>query len=171
MEFCNPPKYTLTDEQTLNFTSPEFVALMSGPDRFNVKSPLLCAFMDELEKSGYVYNATAIKAWHDHCGVPVPTEHWREGTPLSALVYNCQQFRRHDKLVRDGYTPGTQAMLEQCLATGEHIAFPGGDSYKVREVNGKPHAMLPRSRTRCASVIGNPCKIIPTPKKDVLSHA
>jgi len=173
MTFKPQPKHTLTDAQTLHLSSPEMVALFTGPDRYCIKSPMLCAFMDELEETGYVYNARAqVEFEKVHSLYPSPLDGEPGYRPLATLVYNCQGYRRHDQLVRDGWRVGTEEMLREAFNTKRGIMIigesmlgnPAQEVFKVREINGKLYALRPNARKFAMKIIGHPCKIVPLPK-------
>jgi len=167
MEFTAPPAHILSDSETLSMVDPEKgAAFLKNPDRYRTKSPMLCAFMDELEKDGFVYNAAALRAFEKAHGLPPSGEN---GSALSTLVYTSQTYRRHDQLVRGGWTAGSQEMLKQAHEQGMGIVVIGENMLggttcgvlKVREIEGKFYAMRPKKRKFAVNIAGKPCKIAP----------
>lgn len=171
MQFTTPPLRILTDAETLAMADPATgAALTSSPDRYRTKSPMLCAFMDELEKDGFVYNTAALRAFEKAHNLPAQSEN---GSALSLLVYTSQQYRRHDQLVRDGWTPGSPEMMQEAFIRGMGIKVCGSNMlgsnveevFNVRDIGGKLYVMRPHKRKYGIKIDGMPCKLAPLPKK------
>ena len=150
----------------------ETLALIHNPgdflesgDKWRVKSTYICDLIHELGMTGFVYNTTAMRAVEKDNGLP---EQGDNGSVLSLLVYNAQGYHRGDKLVADGWIPGSQEMLEQAFRTGKQIRVCGEnilggsvcESLKVRKIGEKFYAMRPHKRKYAVNTAGRPCKIV-----------
>lgn len=171
MQFTAPPVRILTDAETLAMADPTTgAAFLASPDRYRTKSPMICAFMDELEKNGFVYNAPALRAFEAAHGLP---KHSENGSAFSVLVYTSQAYRAHDKLVRDGWTPGSPEMMQEAFDRGMGIMVCGSNMlggnveevFKVRSIGSKLYVMRPHKKKYAIAIGGMPCKIVPLPKK------
>jgi len=136
-----------------------------GISKWKVKSQYLCDFMDEMEKDGFVYNVAALRAFEKAHGLEPSPEN---GSVLSVLVYNAQDFRRHDRLVREGWTPCDDAMMLRAYQTGRPIIAQGenmiggtvANGFKVRKMKGAIGLYAFRGRERKPfNLRGMPCKL------------
>ncbi len=156
------PVEVLNKEQTL--------ALLANPgdflerrDKWEVKSQYLCDFMNDLERTGYVYNTAAMRAFEKAHGLPLFGDN---GSVLSLLVYNAQGYRRGDQLVAEGWRPGAE-LMETAFAAGRKILVKGenilgGEARElltVRKIDGKLYAMRPHKRKYAVNIAALPCKL------------
>jgi hypothetical protein len=144
--------------------------------RHRIKSRWLIGLIDEIAASGrYPYNATVNKLACERLGYPPKSEaeYSREGTALSWLIYNAQNFRRSDQFIAAGYTPFTPAMLDEAYTIGAKVEVAaetllGGSAVIVltpKDIDGKLYAVLPRKRTQHLPPMGQPAKIIKAGKR------
>jgi hypothetical protein len=152
-------------------TIEEALAFIQGPEpKWPVNYQTCCLpildFLDELEKSGYVYNDPAQRAFEQVHGLePCATS----GTNLSRLVYCAQRYRAARKLEQEGWEPLTREILSQSLAEKKRVhvfgesAFCGNvvEPLKVRvwSKDGQIHAFRGRERTP-RKFWGMPCKLL-----------
>lgn len=141
------------------------------PFQYRVRSEYLVNLVEQLPRSpgGVVYNCDVKRAAIDRLGLPEEDVH-TEGTTLSLLIYNAQQFRRSDEYRRDGFVPFTRALIDQAGAGGK-ILTHGGAVLNVREAQGKLYAFAARRRKYAMSPIGNPVKIIKFGKRTAPTRA
>lgn len=152
-------------------TLEETLACIHGPEpmgveRFQTASIPIMDFLDELEKSGYVYNDPAQRAFEQAHGLEQSAT---SGTNLSRLIYNAQKYRDARKLERDGWEPLTRDLLSQSIAEKKQVhvfgesVFAGNvvEPLKVRvwTKDGQIHAFRGRERTP-RKFWGMPCKLI-----------
>lgn len=153
-----------TLEETLDFiTNPR---KLDGMAMWQVCCIPLMDLMDELEKTGYVYNVRAQRAFEAAHGLPETAE---SGTELSRLVYNGQKYRDARKLERDGWEPLTRDLLSQSIAEKKQVHVHGEtllggkvvEPLKVRvwSKDGQIHAFRGRERTP-RKFWGMPCKLL-----------
>lgn len=167
-EFEPDPLMVLTtQEETLKaILDPEW---MEDSDidglKWNTKSVWLCDLIEEMSQIKYPYNTLVMREAEKRLGIPQQEDN---ASALSLLVYKAQGYRRHDNLVRDGYTPLTQEMVEQAHALGKWIEIKGsnmlgGDAYakrKPRVVGDTLYLMEPKKRKYATSIAGQPARIV-----------
>lgn len=137
-------------------------------DRYRVKSDWLIDLIDEIAATRYPYNAVIRALARERLGLPAlsEAENAREGTPLSALVYNAQNYRHSDQLRAQGYEPLTQELAERAYAEGKVVIGQNETVLSPREVSGKVYLFKPRKRVN-AVFIGNcePVRLADAPKR------
>lgn len=183
-QFVAAPTVVLDKEQTLALLKipAESDAFMNigGMGKWSVKSTWLCELLDAREATGkYQYNAEFQHWFEKEYGVGPFDEN---GSPLSLLVYNAQRFRRHDKMIREGYQPGSEELLREAFAkkvdielyheplfqivvNGQSQDEPNVNRLKVREIGGKLYAMHPRKRKWAVNIIGKPIRLAKSGRK------
>lgn len=78
------------------------------------------------------------------------------------------EYHLSDKLTAAGYLPLGQIMIAEAFARGKDIELmcdspPGGAvpvHLRVRSINGRIYAMMPRNRKMAVQPAGQPAKII-----------
>ena len=115
--------------------------------------------MDELEKSGFVYNQAA----QNHIEKTENIGPYGEGSTLATLVYNAQRYRVHDKLIRLGYEHFTDDLVKRAIEQKKKIELYQELSimkmiagvytnvavgFRPVCVNGKYGILAPRSKTK-----------------------
>ena len=174
-----PPDQVLEtmDDLKRALADPSFVCDV----RRKVKSLWLCNLIREIEASGkYPYNNMVYRFAEDQLGLP-PTHYDGEDKRdiLRWLVYWNQDFRGHDDLVRLGFSPLTQEMIDQAFQQkgkielySEGMILSGTALYNVHKINNVVYAMKPRSRKFAVRIAGQPARIVGTKrivsKKQVL---
>lgn len=138
-----------------------------------IKSLWLIALIDEVAQTQYPYNSTVQREAEKRLAIEKQSDN---SSFLSALVYFAQSFRNSDRLVANGFSPLTQAMLEQAFKVNGKIEIHNevifeiivngekqeheNTRYPVREKHGKVYAFVPRSSKRVLLVQGQPAKIV-----------
>lgn len=131
------------------------------PFRWMVKCVWIIGLIDEIVAAGkYPYNAEVHRLARERLSLPSlsDAENAKEGTPLSGLIYNAQQFRDSDNLRNKGFAPLSRAMLETAFSQKRRILLADGTVCSVRDVKGVPYAFKPRQRAH-AIQIGAPAKL------------
>lgn len=99
-----------------------------------------------------------------------------EGSLLSLLVYNAQNFRRSEEYVREGYEPFTNELVARAFEEKKKIDIQpesfikiivNGAPYEspksyltVREIAGKLYSFRPRKRNKYVIPDGRPAKLV-----------
>lgn len=160
-EFTKPPTTILPD-------LPALLTHLENPgdhwaDNAYIKSVALCDLIETMHTESerrFAYNsdvkARAISEWN------LPSEDIHtEGTALSTLIYFAQGYVEHDHLVRNGFVPFTQALVDQAGTQKAKIEFPSGTLANVRLINRQWYAMKPKARKYAFAVNpSQPAKIV-----------
>jgi len=140
--------------------------------RYRVRSQFIIDTINEIiaEQQGlrhFAYNAEVFARVREKLGLPrlSDRENAQEGTPLSALVYSAQCYRRSEELVAKGFSAGSEQMLQNAFDTDSKILTQSGDLLKVRKVRDKLYAFRPYKRTRYVDICGYPARIVPKDTK------
>lgn len=158
-EFMPEPSLTLETQADLAAVLATMPEAEIRSCRQRIKSVWLIGLIDEIAASGqYPYNATVNKLACERLGLPTADSN-HEGTALSWLVYNAQNFRRSDQLIAAGFTPFTPAMLNEAYTIGAKIETVS-NTLTPKEIDGKLYAMLPKKRKRYIPTSGQPAKIV-----------
>lgn len=141
------------------------------PFAYRVKSQWLCDELDHYEAIiGFPYNA-AVQRWiEEREGLEMQPE---AASPLSLLIYNAQKYRRSDRLRKDGWSPLTQAMIDEAHRRGCGIEIQGEnmlggtatDVLTVRTVGGKNYAFRPKKRKYAISPNGIAARVVTVDRK------
>jgi hypothetical protein len=164
MSFTAEPLKILPDKAALLTTLAD-PAFMEDLNHWHVKSQWLCDEMDVYEKEhGFVYNRIFQEWLEKREGWPKSEEN---GSPLSLLIYNAQTYRRHDRLVREGYEPLTQEKIATAYLLNKKIEIKNegllGVYKKIlipRKIGEIVYAMEPRKRKFAIRPEGQPCKLL-----------
>ena len=149
MRYSAEPLLILDKQGTL-----DLIALKQWPvDKWRIKSTWICDTLNEYEKDGYVYNAIALRRIEKENNLPA---HDENGSILSILIYNAQQYRREDKYKADGFVPLTPDIVQTAMrekrmveVLGENLIGGIGHTACRPVIRGSVYAvMLPRKRTR-----------------------
>ena|SRR3990167_4496573 len=148
MIFYPPPELVLEDLDSL-------LAFLENPpenvSRWRVKAILICNLIEKIfsEKgTRFEYNDSIRERARTEFGF----SHLLDDA-LGILVYNAQAYVEHDYLVREGYEPFTQELIERAGEQGLAIQFFSGtiSSPKLKPIEDggeKWFAWVPSSRTR-----------------------
>ena len=154
-------------EGLLSFLRENDRANLKHPDCYDIRSDYVVETMHRiaLENGGpwkTVFNAQAKKALTlDLFGIELDNEMaHQEGDVLSMLIYNGQEFRRADMLHELGFTLGSEEILKQALDQKMLIETASGRIGKPREIKGSIYAMVPKSRTKHYTIIGQPVRLV-----------
>lgn len=173
--FMPPPSLTLTTQADLEAhlaNSARWMHAGNREDKWNVKSLWLIAIIDEIVAAGqYPYNAEVRRIAEQRLGYPKVSkaELAREGTPLSTMIYNAQQYQESDFLTAQGFRPLTQELIDE-IGEGGKLTGSGGKELRIRFVSGKLYAMEPGKRRYAISPQGNPVKVIKRGKRKVATQ-
>ena len=175
-EFSSEPIKTLDQKETLEVLAGNGDEFWNrGLDKYRVKSQWLCDLLDQREATeGFQYNAPFQRWFEKEFQVGPFNEN---SSVLSLLIYTAQRFRRHDKLVREGWRPGCEALLREAFEAKKDLEIylepifniivnsekqssdPGVSSLKVREIGGKLYAMRPKKRKFAVNIEGKPVRL------------
>lgn len=173
-EFVAEPKKVLDKAETLALLRADPAEFMNDRDHWDYKSQWICDLLDEREAvAGYQYNAKFQKWFETEYSVGPFGEN---GSPLSLLIYNAQRYRGHDKMVREGFQPGSDDLLREAfekkveielyseslfniVVNGEKMDNPNVSRLKVREIGGKLYAMRPKKRKFAVNIVGRPIRL------------
>lgn len=156
MKFEPTPELVLSEADTLALANgtatPDLLARFYAA-KYRHKSPSLCAFLNELERTGgFVYNSTARAAYEKANGLPSITG---ESGPLGSMIYMAQQYRASDKAISEGWRPLLPDMVREAIRAGKQIEVMGesilGNVQKLCrpvEDNGQCFVLLPRKRNK-----------------------
>src|SRR5271157_4605971 len=155
-------------------TMEDLIAALADPSfvcdvHTRIKSLWLCDLIREIKAGGqYPYNMVVYRLAEDRLGF-APTHYDGEDRReiLRWLVYWNQGFCGHDDLVRLGFSPLTQEMIEQAFQQKSRIEIysegmisSGTALYNVRKINNVVHLMKPRSRKFAVRIAGQPARIV-----------
>jgi hypothetical protein len=128
--------------------------------RYSVKSNWIISLIDEIAADRYPYNSVVACIVRQRLGLSSLSyeEIAKGGTPLSALVYNAQNYRRSDKLRNDGFSPLSNQLLVEAVDKKCRILLSDGTYCSVRKVEGTFYAFKPRKR-KYAVQFGSPAKL------------
>jgi len=117
--------------------------------RYLVKSNWLIALIDEIVATGkYPYNGDVQRLAEKRLGLERQSDN---GSPLSALVYNAQRYRRADMLVAAGYRPLTQEMVDEAFRMGWKVEV-GSVIANPRKIGGQIYLMKPHASKRALCI-------------------
>ena len=151
-ELLAEPKRTLNREETLAvLQDPE--TFMHDKDHWEVKSTWLCDRLNEYEKTGYVYNAEAMRKIEAEERLPRFNDN---NSALSLLIYNAQRYRRSDRLRQEGWSYLNPDMVKTAIAQkrkieilGENVLYQTIKKLCRPVQNGDVYAvLLPQARTK-----------------------
>lgn len=163
-EFKAEPLVTLKDEKELLavILDPKF---MENDDHWKIKSVYLCDLIEEMSQTQFPYNTAVMREAEKRLGIDRQPDN---SSPLSLMVYNAQGYRRHDNLVRDGFVPLTQEVVDQAYVERAKIEIHGYNIllqaipmlYNVRKIGDICYVMPPHSRNKAVKPAGQPARIV-----------
>jgi hypothetical protein len=121
--------------------------------RFGVKSIWMCELIEKMfAETGkrFAYNADIKIRAEIELGLSRTDPH-TEGTPLSTIIYNAQEFVRDDYRIKCGYEYFTQAIVDEAGEKGKNIQFQDGKIAKVKKFNDRWYALPKGARKRAYS--------------------
>jgi hypothetical protein len=124
----------------------------TGSARYQVRSVVLCDLIRTIKAEGqYPYNAIVARRARAMLGLPSlsEAEQAKEGNPLSALVYNAQNYTHSDDLKAAGFEPFTRELAELAFKAGAKLRIDGRDCTVKKLPDGRLAAFAPYRRNRC----------------------
>ena len=125
------------------------------PQSYRIKSVWLISLIDEIEASGkFPYNADVLEMAENRLGMPPRpkrSDYSQEGSPLSQLIYNAQQYHHSDRLRTNGFVPLTADLVEK-LGAGARLLTKGGQTLVIKKIHDQLYAMEPRKRKYAVSL-------------------
>ncbi|MCG3207244.1 MAG: hypothetical protein FOGNACKC_00844 [Anaerolineae bacterium] len=126
-----------------------------GLDTYHVKPVWLCELVKRMwqeQNEILVYNAQVYRRAREELGLP-EHDYYAEGqgTPLSTLVFNAQNYVRSDRLRADGFEPMTQELVERAHREKKRILINGNPA-RTKVADGKVVAYPPRTRNKAYRV-------------------
>ena len=161
-EFMGDPALTLETMEDVRQWLVNPISYNDTRVKWLIKSPWIIGLIGEIEASGkYPYNAEVKWMVEERLGLPCgrATNDTREGTPISTLVYNAQNYRRSDAMLAAGFVPGSDDMLVAAFESNRKIETAGGNVLTVKEIDGKLYALKPYKRKWAVQIIGVPCRL------------
>jgi len=170
-EFQLPPLKTLDEKETLALLKLSLEEIhqldreLGGMGKWRIKSLWLCELLNQREKThGFQYNAEFLRWFEKEYGVGPFAEN---GSTLSILIYNAQGYRRHDRLVAEGWQPGSEALLQEAFEQNRMLEIRKSSLFggvgitplKIKKVGDKLYAMAPKKRKYAVNIVGEPVRM------------